>query len=217
MSDGELLLRAILDQPKEDTPRLVYADWLEENGRPERAEFIRVQVELARIDVCPMDPKVYREKWSPLRRRERELLGLARDMWFDHWLTSWTSSLAPTRPVAQYFAEDYYDEPAIEALFARGFVSHVTCSWPDWRTHADAILAAHPVERVRLTTRPDMGDFAFGDGPGAWFVADESGGANFSPEMSCEKRWPDIEFELPPDPGGHLREWWENHTQAHTQ
>jgi uncharacterized protein (TIGR02996 family) len=32
----------------DDTPRLVYADWLEDNGRTERAEFIRLQCELAR-------------------------------------------------------------------------------------------------------------------------------------------------------------------------
>lgn len=48
MTDGELLLAAILANPACDTARLVYADWLQENGEPERAEFIRVQVELAR-------------------------------------------------------------------------------------------------------------------------------------------------------------------------
>jgi uncharacterized protein (TIGR02996 family) len=46
-SDGEALLRAICEQPWEDTPRLVYADCLEENGDPLRAEFIRVQCALA--------------------------------------------------------------------------------------------------------------------------------------------------------------------------
>lgn len=32
-------------QPDDDTPRLVYADWLDENGQPERAEYIRTAVE----------------------------------------------------------------------------------------------------------------------------------------------------------------------------
>jgi uncharacterized protein (TIGR02996 family) len=48
MSDEPSLLAAILAQPDEDTHRLVYADWLDENGQPERAEFIRVQCALAR-------------------------------------------------------------------------------------------------------------------------------------------------------------------------
>jgi uncharacterized protein (TIGR02996 family) len=49
MTDHDALLRAIAAHPEEDTPRLMYADWLEENGRPDRAEFVRVQVELARF------------------------------------------------------------------------------------------------------------------------------------------------------------------------
>jgi uncharacterized protein (TIGR02996 family) len=47
----EGFLRAILEEPDDDTHRLVYADWLDENGQPEHAEFIRVQIELARMDV----------------------------------------------------------------------------------------------------------------------------------------------------------------------
>jgi uncharacterized protein (TIGR02996 family) len=38
------LLEAIRADLEDDTLRLVYADWLEENGRHERAEFIRLQI-----------------------------------------------------------------------------------------------------------------------------------------------------------------------------
>lgn len=38
------LLQAVLDAPEEDAPRLVYADWFEEHGQTERAQFIRFQV-----------------------------------------------------------------------------------------------------------------------------------------------------------------------------
>lgn len=47
LSQHEAFLRAIFDAPDDDTPRLVYADFLQENGEEERAEFIRVQCELA--------------------------------------------------------------------------------------------------------------------------------------------------------------------------
>jgi uncharacterized protein (TIGR02996 family) len=47
MDDGQALLRAILREPAEDTPRVLYADYLDENGQPARAEVIRVQIELA--------------------------------------------------------------------------------------------------------------------------------------------------------------------------
>jgi uncharacterized protein (TIGR02996 family) len=44
MTDGWALLRGIEAEPADDTPRLAYADWLEENGNAPRAEFIRLQV-----------------------------------------------------------------------------------------------------------------------------------------------------------------------------
>ena len=46
----EPFVRAICANPDEDTVRLVYADWLDENGDPDRAAFIRLQIELARTD-----------------------------------------------------------------------------------------------------------------------------------------------------------------------
>lgn len=49
MSDLEALYRAVLVRPEEDTPRLAYADEVEERGDPERAELIRVQCELDRM------------------------------------------------------------------------------------------------------------------------------------------------------------------------
>src|SRR5262249_28074934 len=49
MSLENLFLADILERPDDDVPRLVYADWLEEHGQPERAEFIRVQCQIARF------------------------------------------------------------------------------------------------------------------------------------------------------------------------
>jgi uncharacterized protein (TIGR02996 family) len=223
MGDGEALLRAILDQPKEETPRLVYADWLEENGQPERAEFIRVQVELARMPGC-IYPKtgsetcqewnrsgrVFRhwcqscEKGNELRRREGELFR-------DHIEHQLPESLGAYLTLGELLVAN--GQPG--ARLTRGFVSHVSCSWPDWRTHADAILAAQPVERVRLTTRPDADEWEgrghFRLDPFRLVVPDEG------EPYYHHGRWPRIKFELPPVPGESLREWWENHTQAHTQ
>lgn len=47
LSDRDALLAAIRANPDEDTPRLALADWLDENGDPDRAEFVRAQCELA--------------------------------------------------------------------------------------------------------------------------------------------------------------------------
>lgn len=38
------LMNSVIASPNDDLPRLVAADWLEENGEPEVAEFIRDQI-----------------------------------------------------------------------------------------------------------------------------------------------------------------------------
>jgi uncharacterized protein (TIGR02996 family) len=46
-TDEAALLNSVIGAPDDDLPRLIYADWLEENGRSERAEFIRLQIAAA--------------------------------------------------------------------------------------------------------------------------------------------------------------------------
>src|SRR5262249_48998724 len=48
MTERKAFLQAILDAPEDDAPRLIYADWLEEHGDAEQAEFIRLQLQLDR-------------------------------------------------------------------------------------------------------------------------------------------------------------------------
>lgn len=69
MSTEQQLLAAIWAAPNDDLPRLVYADYLEETGEPAkvaRAEFIRVQCELARMDEDD-------DGRAALEKRERQL------------------------------------------------------------------------------------------------------------------------------------------------
>jgi uncharacterized protein (TIGR02996 family) len=55
MTDRDALYAAILAHADEDTPRLVFADWLEENGDASYAAFIRKQIKLAKVP-----------EWDPL-------------------------------------------------------------------------------------------------------------------------------------------------------
>ncbi len=95
MTPDQAFLQDIRANPEDDTPRLIFADWLTENGQPQRAEFIRVQVELARL--ADDDPR--REA---LADRQDELLAAHGDEW---------------RPVRE--------SGALGATFHRGFVEEV--------------------------------------------------------------------------------------------
>jgi uncharacterized protein (TIGR02996 family) len=68
MNDGDSLLAVILANPDDDTPRLVYADWLQEHGDEDRAEFIRFQCGHAGHDEAAEErafdlEERYRAKW----------------------------------------------------------------------------------------------------------------------------------------------------------
>lgn len=52
-ADFEALVRNVFDNPNDDLARLVLADYLEEQGHGDRAEFIRLQVEPARNRSAP--------------------------------------------------------------------------------------------------------------------------------------------------------------------
>jgi uncharacterized protein (TIGR02996 family) len=68
------LFKAILEEPWDDTHRLVYADWLEENGQAERGQFIRAQVERAHL--AEDDPRA-----RDLLRQETRLLKAHKSTW----------------------------------------------------------------------------------------------------------------------------------------
>src|SRR6476619_153872 len=59
MTDERALLRTIAHEPDEDDARRVYADWLDDHGRADRAEFIRAQVRFGEIiqSIRPADSK----------------------------------------------------------------------------------------------------------------------------------------------------------------
>src|SRR5262245_19216170 len=82
MSKAASFLDAILADPDDDAVRLIYADWLEEQGddagvpaAQEYAECIRLQIELSRIQ--PGDKKPAKKE-----RRERSFLRKYARKWF---------------------------------------------------------------------------------------------------------------------------------------
>ncbi|MBN9118910.1 MAG: TIGR02996 domain-containing protein [Planctomycetes bacterium] len=124
---GRGMDRALLDyivaHVDEDTPRLAYADWLDENDRPEHAEFVRVQVERAGLPAW--DPAQVR-----LRLREEALLKQFGEAWL---------------------AEMPRVEGARWEGFRRGVVAEVSfASYEAMRKSAQACRALAPVEAVTV-------------------------------------------------------------------
>jgi uncharacterized protein (TIGR02996 family) len=138
VTDKEALLRSVLLDPAADNARLIYAEYIEEH-EPERAEFVRVQVELANLgcDAEPHHVTIHGEHCRPLGNNLTtcEVLGKrAKSLWL--------MSLGWSFP----FVGEY-------DWFSRGFVSEVRLPLAAFLAHAGALFAAHPVTAVRLTDR----------------------------------------------------------------
>lgn len=121
MTHADAFLRDILAHPDDDTPRLIYADWLDEQGQSERAEFIRAQIQIAQLS-----PGSRRS--VALRRRVRELLAMHRETWLKD-LPKWARR---------------------RCEFHRGFVTHVHCTALQFIKHGDLLMNAAPVRSVRV-------------------------------------------------------------------
>lgn len=158
-TDLAAFLRAIRENPDDDTVRLVYADWLAEHGDEPRAEFIRVQLELATRNPAPMLPS-NRAELDALRARERELFERAGPDQLE-WLGAAHALAAPGSEWAGHLS-----------WFRRGFLHRVTCPGDDWARHGGAVLAEHPVREVVVTESAEFVSLDGVGGAGWQLVAD---------------------------------------------
>src|SRR5262249_31364018 len=69
-AERDALLDAVFAHPDDDTPRLIYADWLDEHGEGVHAEFIRRQVELVRVNGGPPGQAGVKKRGGTDRGRE---------------------------------------------------------------------------------------------------------------------------------------------------
>jgi uncharacterized protein (TIGR02996 family) len=124
MSLKRSFLADILANPEDDTPRLVFADWLDEHDQSERADFIRVQVELAKM---PGDDP----RRAPLKQREEQLRKAHAGRW--------------RRQLPRL------DGVVWGQTFQRGFPVEVKfANAVAFGRHADVAFAATPVEMLRF-------------------------------------------------------------------
>jgi uncharacterized protein (TIGR02996 family) len=115
-------LESILEEPEDDAPRLIYSDWLEENGDPDRAEFIRLQIRHTRLDR-------YSLAWEETQERTKELLAKHRSRWVAD-LPDWAA-------------------PGVE--FRRGFPARIRIELDPFLDAADELSRLMPLEGASLS------------------------------------------------------------------
>lgn len=171
MASHEAFLADIAEHPDDDAPRLIYADWLDDHGGDEgraRAEFIRAQCELYRLDRPdnPLDVMghpagaVFRGEFQWCQRalwsgdapevveRRQLLLTRQRQLWEAHGET-WLAAIPR-------WAREH-------CRFERGFLGGVHVRLAQFVKSAGALVRRHPVRHVSfadavLSRLDELGD-----------------------------------------------------------
>src|SRR4051812_34816813 len=112
---SDYLLAAIREQPDDDLARLAYADWLEESGEADRAQFVRLQVQYDRQET--------RSPAAGELSERAEALAAAHER---RWLGEWADLL-------------------VNWSFRRGFLDSVTLEPEVFLTRGDALFATQPI------------------------------------------------------------------------
>ncbi len=147
--DWPAFVAAIVADPDDDTVRLVAADFLEENGKADRAAFIRVQCAIARLEASGLGKSL---EVDDLRKRERAYLGP-----LSVYPLLWAAEECPEllhRPQTGRTSSplaNLHVEGAERLTWRRGFVEAVTCPTAEWLRHGVSVRKRQPVREVWLT------------------------------------------------------------------
>jgi uncharacterized protein (TIGR02996 family) len=134
--EWELLLKAVVADRDDDLPRLVAADWLDEHDQPERAEFIRVQVERVRND----RPEL---AWREKALLDNPLFGPLWAVEDCPVLVRMTDAGASIRDLSLNGTE--------RVTFRRGFPFRLKCPAAEWLAHGHRTVPRQPLEELVLT------------------------------------------------------------------
>lgn len=128
---GAALLANITDNPADDTIRLVYADWLEEQGDHQRAAFLRAHVNAHDTDATEAAWVMFRYGWlggEPFRDRlYRREPG------------------SNTATDATHDSPDAYSPQGFGFTLDRGLLAAMSCDSNTWLDHGDRIRAHNPL------------------------------------------------------------------------
>ena len=176
VSTAEGLLRFVLAHPDEWGPRLVFADWLEEERLHDRANLIRWQIEENALNAA-IDGHLGRPDKAHLFKEFEEMIqgrswrrGRVRELLTRENRAAWAS---PLKVVSNggYWRKGMKNIPVGDCEFRRGFIESVTVAWKVWDIEHAHILAHHPVRKATLFNVPPA----------------------VTPDRLRE-RWPDIRF-----------------------
>ena len=159
MNTGELLLRAVLCDPGDDTARLAFADYQEENGEADRSAFVRGMIDM---EQCRPDCGVGRVCRGTTVLPPMMTCGGVRDRvttLFDANLCRWESGAVIPDCAYRLPWRGTGDTAHVMAIYRRGLVGEVRLPAAAFTERfARELFSRHPVVKVVLTDREPAED-----------------------------------------------------------
>lgn len=180
MTEREAFIEAIATQPEEDTPRLAFADWLQEHGEEARAQFVRLSHELSAsrssladydnppADVLALEQRIralferHRAEWlGPFCRALGTTVPRCRERWSARLWRRVSGKAQPADPFSHFkfgsIRFDNWDDGPVSGInLWRGFVNQLDISFRSPRPLGD-LAAALRLEPVNALTARIVG------------------------------------------------------------
>lgn len=131
LTTADALLADIIESPADDTLRLIFADWCEDQGDVVRAEFIRAQIVLDR-------PTFFRANGEVVPTRD-----IRNVPWIEE------AKEAESRWLTWHARPTFLPSKA----WRRGFIARVGMTLQEWLDRGPALVREWPLEEVRISDR----------------------------------------------------------------
>jgi uncharacterized protein (TIGR02996 family) len=154
VNDRDALFANVLDQPAEDTARLVFADCLQEHGEEDFGQFLRDSVVASRFrDEELIDDPDYYAALAGITSFAKTGLPAA-------WVASLGFSHTPLAP-RDWAWDNAGDRVTVRigpsaGIFTRGLISEFETTLGEWYAVSALAITAWPIERVRVSDVPGL-------------------------------------------------------------
>lgn len=161
MTQCDILLSAICADPTDDLARLAYADWCEETGDDERAQFIRDGIAICEPEKLNPHYDMGSEWDGVIDTRVQHPPSMP-----DHCELCRTITRLHRSPMIRSIPNSILDvaliprgSPYVTVLCRQGFAHHVSIPIVQWMNSGPEIVSKHPIKRLELNDREPR-DFA---------------------------------------------------------
>lgn len=148
-TEANSIFRAVLEDPWDDAPRLVLADWMDVNGMPRRAELIRLGCDLANMPCVRRRCRAIFSACDKCRIQKKRQLDL-----IHHALRDWDYLIDKWNVPGPFSSCSVEKNPDWIRRIHRGFLFRIATTLTEFNSRAKDIFETLPLVDVQIPDLP---------------------------------------------------------------